>query len=196
MCFLAYKLCMLFVLRFPWLQCNSKELWFMRISKSGLRKFSVIYLVLICCIPCTGKSVDSHEITEKLYTVYTIPSWMSYSWDPVLSSSWKTSTKNNFKSLHFLLYKCFLWLWETGCAKKKKKKMYSWCCCLVLTTICLDFWTIAAVLHSLPAEHAGEFKGCPLLDRIANYIDFFNAFWRDQVQFEHLIFLLSNKYLN
>lgn len=32
------------------------------------------------------------------------------------------------------------------------------------------------VLHSLPAEHAGEFKGCPLLDRIANYIDFFNAF--------------------
>lgn len=122
MCFLAYKLCMLFVLRFPWLQCNSKELWFMRISKSGLRKFSVIYLVLICCIPCTGKSVDSHEITEKLYTVYTIPSWMSYSWDPVLSSSWKTSTKNNFKSLHFLLYKCFLWLWETGCAKKKKKK--------------------------------------------------------------------------
>lgn len=120
LCFLAYKLCMLFVLRFPWLQCNSKELWFMRISKSGLRKFSVIYLVLICCIPCTGKSVDSHEITEKLYTVYTIPSWMSYSWDPVLSSSWKTSTKNNFKSLHFLLYKCFLWLWETGCAKKKK----------------------------------------------------------------------------
>lgn len=50
------------------------------------------------------------------------------------------------------------------CKKKKKKNVQ------------LDFWTIAAVLHSLPAEHAGEFKGCPLLDRIANYIDFFNAF--------------------
>lgn len=155
LCFLAYKLCLCC------LSCG-KALWFMRISKSGLgiqcNTFSFDMLHTMCRKIC-GFTRNHIKTLQSLYNSLL----MSYSWDSVLSSSWKLPTKNNFKSLHFLLYKCFLWLWETK--KNKNKIMYSWCCCLDFTTICLYFWMITVVLHPLPAEHAGEFKGCPLLDQ-------------------------------